>query len=103
MEPDEKTLKECADWVAEQVSEELGGFVSSELVDLVIELDMGVRAELNDARIDHRTMSEHLIPRLEAAGAPVKTGGVTRELVEEILHWLDEALAMAGYSRDVRR
>ena len=69
----------------------------------VIELDMAVRAELNDQRIDHRTMSEQLIPRLEAAGAPVKAGGVTRELVEEILHWLDEALAMAGYSRDVRR
>jgi hypothetical protein len=103
MEPDEKTLKELADWVAEQVSEELGGFVSSELVDLVIELDAAVRTELNDQRIDHRTMSEHLIPRLEAAGAPVKTGGVTRELVEEILHWLDEALGMAGYSRDVRR
>ena len=103
MNVDEATLKECADWVAEQVSEELGGFVSSELVDLVIELDMAVRAELDDQRMDHRTMSDLLIPRLEEAGAPVKSGGVTRELVEEVLHWLDEALSMAGYSRDVRR
>lgn len=103
MNLDEATLKECADWVAEQVSEELGGFVSSELVDLVIELDLAVRSELNDPRLDHRTMSEALLPRLEEAGAPVKAGAVTRELVEEILHWLDEALAMAGHIREVRR
>jgi hypothetical protein len=86
--------------VAEQVSEELGGFVSSELVDLIIELDIAVRKELGDGRIDHRTMTGHLMPRLEAAGAPVKTGGVTPFLVEEILHWLDEALAMAGHTRE---
>ncbi len=73
MNLDEATLKECADWVAEQVSEDLGGFVSSELVDLV------------------------------AAGAPVKVGGVTEYLVGEILYWLDEALAMAGHVREIRR
>jgi hypothetical protein len=99
----EATLKECADWVAEQVSEDLGGFVSSELVDLVIELDLAIRAEADDSRIDNKTMTAALMPRLEEAGAPVKAGAVTPHLVEEILYWLDEALSMAGHVRDVRR
>jgi hypothetical protein len=103
MNLDEATLKECADWVAEQVSEELGGFISSELVDLVIELDLAVRSETGDARMDNNAMSHALMPRLEEAGAPVKPGAVTQPLVEEILHWLDEALAMAGHSREIRR
>lgn len=103
MNLDEATLKECADWVAEQVSEDLGGFVSSELVDLVIELDLAIRTELNDPRLDHKAMTAALMPRLEEAGAPVKAGGVTPHLVEEILYWLDEALAMAGHVRDTRK
>ena len=103
MNLDEATLKECADWVAEQVSEDLGGFVSSELVDLVIELDLAIRSDLGDPQMDHKAMTTALMPRLEEAGAPVKTGGVTPYLVEEILYWLDEALAMAGHVRQVRR
>ena len=103
MNLDEATLKECADWVAEQVSEDLGGFVSSELVDLVIELDLVIRAEANDPGMDNKAMAAALMPRLEEAGAPVKTGGVTEYLVGEILYWLDEALAMAGHVRDIRR
>lgn len=102
MDLDEKTLHECADWVAEELSEELGGFISSELVDLIMELESAVRVELDDPELDHRSMSHQLMPRLVEAGAPVKTGGVTRELVEEILHWEDEARAMAGHTRKIR-
>jgi hypothetical protein len=41
--------------------------------------------------------------RLEEEGMPVKPGAVTRELVEEILHWEDEFLGLAGHPRSVRR
>jgi hypothetical protein len=33
----------------------------------------------------------------------VKTGAITPNLVEEILHWEDECRAMAGNPRNVRR
>ena len=99
---DEKLLQECADWIAEGLSEELGGFIASELVDLIIAQEALIRAERDDPELDHRTMSHELIPRLEAEGAPVKEGAVTRELVEEILHWEDEFLGFAGHPRKVR-
>ncbi len=47
-------------------------------------------------------MSERLLPKLQAEGAPVKEGAVTRELVEEILHWEDDFLGLAGQPRTVR-
>ena len=100
---DEKLAAECADWVAEQMTEEFGGFIAAELVDLIMEQELVVRAEHDDPGMDHRTMSERLIPRLEQEGVPVKPGAVTRQLVEEILHWEDEFLGLAGQPRAVRR
>ncbi len=99
---DERLAAECADWIAEQVTEEFGGFIAAELVDLIMEHEDVVRAEHDDPEMDHRTMSERLLPKLEAEGAPVKDGAVTRELVEEILHWEDEFLGLAGQPRNVR-
>ncbi len=100
---DEKMAGECADWVAEQLSEELGGFIAAELIDFVIAEEIKLRDEHSDPEMDHRTMSTHLIPRLEDEGVPVKDGAVTRELVEEILYWEDEFLSLAGFPRNVRR
>jgi ferritin len=99
---DEKTLQECADWIAEQLSEELGGFIAAELIDFVIADEARVREEFSDPEMDHRSMAERLMPRLEAEGIPVKEGAVTQGLVEEILHWEDECRAMAGSPRNVR-
>ena len=100
---DEKLAAECADWVAEQLSEELGAFIAAELVDLIIAEEIKLRDEHADPEMDHRAMSVHLMPRLENEGVPVKEGGVTRELVEEILYWEDEFLSLAGFPRNVRR
>ena len=99
---DERLAAECADWVAEQLMEEFGGFLAPELVELIMEHEATVRAEAGDAEIDHHSMAERLMPRLEEEGVPVKPGGVTRELVQEILHWEDEFLGLAGHPRSVR-
>ncbi len=99
---DERLAAECADWIAEQITEEFGGFIAAELIDLIMEQEAAVRAEHDDPEMDHRTMSERLLPKLETEGAPVKEGAVTRELVEEILHWEDEFLGLAGQPRNVR-
>ena len=46
-------------------------------------------------------MSLHLVDRFEAEGIPVKTGALTREVLLELLHWEDEFLSLAGYTRRV--
>lgn len=100
---DESLAQEGADWIAEQVSEDLGGFIPSELVDRIMELEVEVRAKHDDPDIDHKTMTGYLITLLTEEGVPVKEGAVTPMLVEEILHWEDEFLGMAGRPRAVRR
>ena len=102
MTTDGSIEQEGADWIAEMVSEDLGGFVPSELVDLLMEKEREVRAESKDPEMDHRSMAQKLIPIFEAEGVPVKEGAVTPMLLEEILHWEDEFLAMAGTPRNVR-
>jgi hypothetical protein len=97
-----RIAEEGANWIAEQVSEELGGFVPAELVDLMMELEHAVRSELGDPEMDHSSMSLHLVDRFEAEGVPIKTGALTREVLLELLHWEDEFLALAGYPRQVR-
>ena len=96
-----RIAEEGANWIAEQVSEELGGFVPAELVDLMMELEHAVRADLSDPDMDHASMSLHLIERFELEGVPVKTGALTRDVLLELLHWEDEFLSLAGYPRQV--
>ena len=52
---DESLAQEGADWIAEQVSEDLGGFIPSELVDRIMELEVEVRKKHDDPEIDHKT------------------------------------------------
>ena len=99
---DSNIAQEGADWIAEMVSEDLGGFVPSELVDLVMEFESKVREESGDAEMDHQSMVNRLVPLLEEDGIPMKEGAVTPHLLGEILHWEDEFLAMAGHPRNVR-
>src|SRR5690606_26323802 len=99
MSMDKRIAEEGADWIAEMVSEDLGGFVPAELVDLVMEFEHRVRQETGDEQMGHRAMTERLIPMLEEDGVPVKEGAVTPTVIEEILHWEDEFLAMAGQPR----
>jgi hypothetical protein len=99
---DKNIAQEGADWIAEMVSEDLGGFVPAELIDLIMEFEGKVRAETNDAELDHQTMVTRLVPMLEEDGVPMKEGAVTPSLIGEILHWEDEFLSMAGHPRKIR-
>ena len=99
---DKKLAEEGADWIAEMVSEDLGGFVPAELIDLVMELEMKLRAEHADPEMDHQAMAELLLPLMEAEGVPTQTGRCYTRLLVEILHWEDEFRAMAGHPRTVR-
>jgi hypothetical protein len=99
---DSNIAQEGADWIAEMVSEDLGGFVPSELIDLVMEFESKVRNETGDHEMDHQSMVNRLVPLLEEDGVPMKDGAVTPHLLGEILHWEDEFLAMAGHPRNVR-
>jgi hypothetical protein len=100
---DKNIAQEGADWIAEMVSEDLGGFVPAELIDLVMEFETKVREDTGDAEMDHQSMVNHLVPLLEEDGVPMKEGAVTPYLLAEILHWEDEFLAMAGAPRNVRQ
>ena len=102
MSLDKQLAEEGADWIAEMVSEDLGGFIPAELVDLIMEFEIKVRDESNDPEMDHQTMVTRLVPMLEADGIPMKDGAVTPYLIGEILHWEDEFRSMAGQPRAIR-
>ena len=99
---DPKVLEEGADWIAEMASEELGGFIPSELCDLVISTEAQVRAETGDDEMDHATMAQRLMEIFEADPDLPTQGAIAEWVVREILHWEDEFRAMAGAPRKVR-
>ncbi len=100
---DPEIAREGADWIAEMVSEELGGFVPSELCDLVMETEHEIREESRDPEMDHVSMAHRIMAVFEDdPEIPTQDGGVTAYVVTEILHWEDEFLAMAGHPRNVR-
>ena len=99
---DKKLSEEGADWIAEMVSDDLGGFIPAELVDLVMEREVLIREEHGDPLMDHQTMAAKLMPLMEEEGVPTQQGGVTHHLLVEILHWEDEFRSMAGQPRKIR-
>lgn len=100
---DPSIAREGADWIAEMVSEELGGFIPSELCDLVMETEQEIRAETGDEEMDHATMARRIMAIFEEdEEIPTQDGAVTVYVVTEVLHWEDEFLAMAGHPRNVR-
>jgi len=102
MSMDKKLSEEGADWIAEMVSEDLGGFIPAELVDLIMEFETQIRTSENDPEMNHATMTEKLIPLLDAEGVPLKEGALTPSVIAEILFWEDEFYAMAGQTRKIR-
>ncbi len=100
---DEQLANECSNWVAEQLSEEFGGFIAAEVVDAVLEFEVEIRVEHADSEMDHATMAGHLLERLREEGAPTdERWGLTPQLLVEILHWEDEFRGLAGRPRSVR-
>lgn len=100
----EQLLEEGADWIAEMLSTEMGGFIPAELCDLVIQAEAQIRVDLNDPLMDHQTMAAHVMKELEKDPyIPTGEGKVSEFIIAEILHWEDEFRAMAGHPRYVRR
>ena len=81
---DEQLATECANWVAEQLSEEFGGFIAAEVVDAVLEFEADIRIAEGDPELDHASMAERLLERLAEEGAPTdQRWGVTPQLLQE--------------------
>lgn len=100
---DPEIAREGADWIAEMVSEELGGFIPAELCDLVMENEQRIRAETGDPDMDHEQMARRIMAVFEAdPDIPTGPGGVAPHVIVEILHFEDEFLSMAGHPRNVR-
>ena len=100
---DEKLAEEASNWIAEQLTEEFGGFLAAEMIDAVFEFEAEIRIEAGDPEMDHRTMAERLLERLAAEGAAVGSRwGVTPQLLIEILHLEDEFRGLPGRARTVR-
>lgn len=100
---DERLAAEGADWIAEQLTEEYGGFIAAEVIDAIMTFEVEIREELNDPMCPHAVMATHLLGKLAEEGAPVGVwGGVNEVLLQEILHLEDEFLAMAGHPRQIR-
>ena len=100
---EEKLAEECSNWIAEQLSEEFGGFIAAEMIDAVLEFEVELRLTNADPGMDHVTMAGHLVERLREEGAPTENRwGLTPQLLVEILHWEDEFRGLAGVPRSVR-
>tara|TARA_B110000196_G_C21096118_1_gene640106 strand:- start:1004 stop:1309 length:306 start_codon:yes stop_codon:yes gene_type:complete len=98
---DKKIYEECANWIAEQASDQLGGFIPAELLDLMFELEPKIRNNNNDQTMGHKAMSQFLYDGLINEGVPVEKTGLTKEILEELLHWEDECLSLSGHPREI--
>jgi len=98
---DKKIYEECANWIAEQASDQLGGFIPAELLDLMFELEPKIRSDKNDQMMSHKVMSQFLYNALIDEGVPVEKTGLSREILEELLHWEDECLSLSGNPREI--
>jgi hypothetical protein len=100
---DERLAVECAHWVAQQMSEEFGGFLPGEIVEGILELEQTIRDQLADPALDHDSMARRLLAQLAEDGIPVGGyGQINLELLIEMLHWEDEFLGLAGQPRTTR-
>ncbi len=103
MRLDEQLATECSNWVAEQLSEEFGGFIAAEVVDAVLEFEADIRIAEDAPEMDHASMADRLLARLAEEGAPTdQRWGVTTHLLIEILYWEDEFRTLAGRPRRIR-
>ena len=99
---DKSTLEEGADWIAEMASEDLNGFIPSELCDLIIETELVIREEKSDPMMSHQSMATLLHQKFESdPEIPTQEGAITEFLIREILYWEDEFRSMAGYPRKI--
>lgn len=103
MPQDPRMTAQCADWIAEQLTEEYGGFISAEAIDAMIDFEEEIREARSDPMMSHAEMAEALIGKLAEEGAPVNVyGGINTQMLMEVLHLEDEFRANWGAPRKVR-
>ena len=89
-------LVECADWIAEQMSEE-GYLIDAELIQLVLEKERTAAARV--PAVSHGEAAAGLVAELAADGVQGIPDSVDARLVRVVLEWEDEFLALAGRPR----
>lgn len=94
MEPE--LMSECADWIAEQMSEE-GYLIDADLIELVLQ-----KERLHPQRIpaiSHQQAASGILPLLADEGVQGIPDSINDRLLVTILEWEDEFLSFAGRSR----
>lgn len=94
MEPE--LMTECADWIAEQMSEE-GYLIDAELIELVLQ-----KERLNPRcipAISHQQAAAAVLELLAGDGIQGIPDSINDRLIVTILEWEDEFLSFAGRSR----
>ncbi|MEI6136842.1 MAG: hypothetical protein WCQ48_05435 [Chloroflexota bacterium] len=100
---DEQLEQECAEWVAEMISDQFDAFVPSMFCAMVFMTEDGVREDNSDPQMDHATMTDRIITIFEAdPDMHAKENPDLPNLVFEILHWEDQFRCMAGEDRHLR-
>ncbi len=101
---DAKLFSECADWIAEQLTNEYQGFISAEFIEAVMIFEREFRDAAGDPGLPHATVIPLLFRKLsEDEGVPTGWAGLSPVLLDEILHMEDEFMSLAGSPRNIRR
>ncbi|MBI2760538.1 MAG: hypothetical protein HYX51_03825 [Chloroflexi bacterium] len=93
---DQDLLIECADWIAEQMSEE-GYMIDAGLIQLILEKERSVPIVIPD--VPHGEAATLLVAELAADGVQGVPEAVNERLVVAVLEWEDDFLAFAGKAR----
>ena len=100
---DAKLFGECADWIAEQLTNEYQGFISAEFIEAVMLFEQEFRDQAGDPGMPHAVLIPQLFQKLtEDEGVPSGWAGLSPVLLNEILHLEDEFLSLAGVPRVIR-
>lgn len=94
MEPE--LITECADWIAEQMSEE-GYLIDAGLIELVLQKER-LQAQRIPA-ITHQQAAADIVAMLAEDGIQGIPDSINDRLLVTILEWEDEFLSFAGRSR----
>ncbi len=94
---DEELMEEASGWISEMLEEE-GSYLDPGLVFRILEEEWALLAE-HPVAVQHPAMAQRLVEVLEAAGVQGVPAAITPRLVEGVLTWEDEFLALAGRPR----
>jgi hypothetical protein len=93
---DEELLTECADWIAEQMSEE-GYLIDGDLIELILRREQDAPVTIPHAT--HDEVAQHLLDVLAAEGVNGVPDVIDERMITGILQWEDDFLGFAGRPR----